>query len=244
MKKVLLAAFLLSLPFLAAAQEENTEGEEVPHGFIKEQIEQHGGFRIVSITETKGDLAIFGDNDFVETGCPKKLVEELERLRRKGLRIIDVQHTEKGSWIVIYGENDYSSSLLGHPSLYRTMRAKLLELKQKKVPIRNFSFSESGYWAIVTERSTGEEDADYSIESIGELQGFLGQQGEHGNVLAVRFSENGGIAVYETGSVHFGDVPEELLDMVSDDNAKVTAVSFSGGSWFLSFGEEEFSYDL
>ena len=236
MKRLILCLAALSAAFACMAQTD--------HSYIKQLIDERGEFRIVSMTENNGDLVVFGDNEFYETGCPEKLVAELTRIQKKGARIEDVQHTDKGSWIVVYGQNEYSTSLLGHPSLYRTLVSKLNELKQKKIPVKTLSFCEIGYWAIITEGSLSDENADSSIESIGELQGLLGQQGEHGNVLAVYFSDNAGIAVYENGVVHFGDVPQDLLDMVSSENEGVTDISFSGKSWFLSRGEADYSYDI
>lgn len=215
------------------------------HSYIKQLIDERGEFRIVSMTETKGDIVVFGDNEFYTDGSvPEKLLEELTRIQSKGIRIADVQHTDRGSWVVVYGKNDYSSSLLGHPSLYRTMVAKLNELKQKKIAIRSLSFCEIGYWAIITEGAADDENADSAIESIGELQGLLGQQGTHGNVLAVYFSGNAGIAIYENGSVQFGDISPDLLDMVSNENDEVTDISFCGKSFFLSKGESEYVYDF
>lgn len=238
MKKFLTVVAALSAAMLSCAAQSD-------HAFIKQLIDERGEFRIVSMTESKGDIVVFGDNDFHTTeGVPEKLLAELQRIQKKGERIVDVQHTDKGSWIVVYGDNDYTSSLLGHPSLYRTMVSKLNELKQKKIPIRSLSFCEVGYWAIITEGSLDDDTADSSIESIGELQGLLGQQGAHGNVLAVYFSGNAGIAVYENGSVQFGEMSADMLDMVANDNEGVTDISFCGQSWFLSKGESNYVYDF
>ena len=78
------------------------------HTYIKQLIDERGAFRIVSMTETKGDIVVFGDNEFYTTdGVPEKLLAELQRIQNKGIRIVDVQHTDKGSWIVVYGKNDY-----------------------------------------------------------------------------------------------------------------------------------------
>ena len=215
------------------------------HAYVKQLIDERGTFRIVSMTETKGDIVVFGDNEFYTTGgVPEKLLAELQRIQDKGIRIVDVQHTDQGSWIVVYGKNDYTSSLLGHPSLYRTMISKLNELKHKKIPIKSLSFCEIGYWAIITEGALDDDNADSSIESIGELQGLLGQQDAHGNVLAVYFSGNAGIAVYENGSVQFGEISPDLLDLVSNENEGVTDVSFCGKSFFLSKGETNYVYDF
>ena len=228
MKKLLLVVAALSAAILSCPG-------QTDHAYIKQLIDERGA---------EGFIALEGDNEFYTTdGVPEKLLAELQRIQKKDVRIVDVQHTDKGSWIVIYGDNDYTSSLLGHPSLYRTMVAKLNELKQKKIPIRSLSFCEVGYWAIITEGSADDENADSSIESIGELQGLLGQQGAHGNVLAVYFSGNAGIAVYENGSVQFGEISPDLLDMVANDNEGVTDLSFCGQSWFLSKGESNYAYD-
>lgn len=238
MKKLLLVATALWAAMLSCPAQSD-------HARIKQLIDERGEFRIVSMTESKGDVVVFGDNDFYATdGVPEKFLAELNRLQKKNIRIVDLQHTDSGSWIVVYGQNEYALSLVGRPFLYRTMVAKLEELKKNKIPIRNLSFCDGGYWAIITKGSANDEGADSSVESIGELQGVLGMQGEHGNLLAVYFYELSCIAVYENGSVHYGDVPEDLLDMVSNENDGVTDVSFCGKSWFLSKGELEYIYDF
>ena len=58
------------------------------------------------ITDTGGDLALNGKNDYAYTaGIPQALADALEKYHDDDDYIDDVQLTEDGEWLILVGKN-------------------------------------------------------------------------------------------------------------------------------------------
>lgn len=77
--------------------------------YIKQNISEWGGCRNVAITDTGGDLALNGKNDYAYTaGIPQALADALEKYHDDDDYIDDVQLTEDGEWLILVGKNGES----------------------------------------------------------------------------------------------------------------------------------------
>ena len=72
---------------------------------LRQQIDEWGECRNVAITETNGDLALYGKNGYANLGCPEDLNAAIKELNNQNLFIADVQLTEEGRWVILYGNN-------------------------------------------------------------------------------------------------------------------------------------------
>jgi type II secretory pathway component PulC len=71
--------------------------------YIREQISMSKKCRNVAITKANGDLMLYGDNGWAGASLPEGLPEALNALNKDGEYIDDVQITEEGSWLILYG---------------------------------------------------------------------------------------------------------------------------------------------
>ena len=85
--KTILLILTLMIPLVVFSQ-----GRE----YIRFQIKAKGECRNVAITQTNGDLMMYGKNGWASTGCPKSLTDALDELNDENQYIDDVQLTEAG----------------------------------------------------------------------------------------------------------------------------------------------------
>lgn len=81
--------------------------------YIREQITENGQCRNVAITKYNGDLMLYGRNGWAASGCPTALTNALNELNDESEYINDVQLTESGKWLILYGDNGcrYSTNI-------------------------------------------------------------------------------------------------------------------------------------
>ena len=72
---------------------------------IKQQIDEWGSCRSAALTLTGGDLVLNGFNDYACPDVPENLAVTLSQLRARGDYLDDVQLTEEGRWLILYGDN-------------------------------------------------------------------------------------------------------------------------------------------
>lgn len=97
-------AFIMALMtvFTVSLFAQNSRGRN----YIKQNISEWGGCRNVAITDTGGDLALNGKNDYAYTaGIPQALADALEKYHDDDDYIDDVQLTEDGEWLILVGKN-------------------------------------------------------------------------------------------------------------------------------------------
>lgn len=96
-------AFIMALMtvFTVSLFAQNSRGRN----YIKQNISEWGGCRNVAITDTGGDLALNGKNDYAYTaGIPQALADALEKYHDDDDYIDDVQLTEDGEWLILVGK--------------------------------------------------------------------------------------------------------------------------------------------
>lgn len=197
--------------------------------FLRQQIEKWGECKNVALTETGGDVALYGKNGYAFTGAtPSGLKNKIKELREKGTLIDDIVITESGSWLVLFGDN--GAAWEGIPS---GLENKIREFNRKKYVITSISFNDYGDWLIVSH-----EYMAYSAW-IGSL---IERGKQYGDLWAGHITHQRSVVlVFAEGYVYEGNVPTRLRRALEESNLNVYRVKFlEDGTYF--FADEEGNY--
>ena len=72
--------------------------------YVKNSIERWGSCRNVAITDRGGDIAFVGTNKCAYDRIPTSLSKQIDNLNDRAFFINDVQLSEKGRWLISYGD--------------------------------------------------------------------------------------------------------------------------------------------
>lgn len=228
MKKSILylsIAIIALASFISPTQAQDRE-------FIRKVIKEEGGCRNVAITKTNGDVALFGQNGWAATdNTPKKLCDELDRLTDKGEYIDDVQLTESGDWLILYGNNGVI-----YDGITESLEKKLIEYNKDNEVINSVTFNDNGDWIIISDDhyNTSSKRIDDIIED---------GMDDLGQVLAACITDDAIVIIYKDGYTINGNVPKSL-DRELNKSYNYYRVKVAGDAWFISDGKENYVYDM
>lgn len=223
---------ILGLSIALFAMSANTESSAQDRSYIKNAISNWGECRNVTITETNGNVAIYGANGNARQGIPSQMSDALQSLNDDGKTITDLHLTENGAWVIIYNGNG-----IWRAGITDDFEETLLECNDDGETITSVSFNDNGEWVIVSE--------EYIHSSSSEITNWLSEgSDEYGILISVCMTNNSMVAVYEEGYKFLGDVPESLKKELYKTTIDVTRVKFAGQSWFISDEEGTYSYRM
>lgn len=199
--------------------------------YIRNQIEEWGSCRNVTITLTGGDIALNWDNAYAYSGIPSDLASAIKELHNDSELIDDIQLTEDGRWLVLYGNNGFRWNNI--PSdLERTIR----QYNADREVITSVTFNDSGGWIVITSEhisASNSEIYDWIEEGIR----------EYGQLWAAHLTNDGLVLCYENGYKYMGNVPANLKQTLRETNINVYRIKFlSDGSYFIADKEGAYSY--
>ena len=202
--------------------------------YIREQIQRWGSCRLVAITRTNGNLAVYGRNGWAGTGIPLSMERELNRLNSNNEFIRDVVLTEQGRWLILYGNNGLLWD--GIPDNDPLLSA-LREYNAMSEIITSVAFNDYGEWVIITE--------NYFLASNADLQSWL-REGHAlmGVIWTVSISEDAMVAVHDDGFRYLGNVPQDLRNALRDTNVNVYFVKLAGTAWFFADFDGRYEYNM
>jgi hypothetical protein len=200
--------------------------------FLKENIKEKGACRTGSITATGPGVSIFGSNGYAYTSTtPDDLKNLIISLHDRQSKIIDVNITEAGGYVVIY--DDYGFSLRGNCP--QSFTDKLHYYNNMKEPIMSACFNDKGNWVIVTKGKFA-----YSDNYIRDF--LLKAESMYGELLSVFISNNGIVACCTYG-VLYQNVPSNLVDKLHTINFIPRVIKFTdNGLMLLTDGSSEYDY--
>jgi uncharacterized membrane protein len=200
--------------------------------FIRNEIEKHGECRNVAITETNGDLMLYGRNGWAATSCPDDLTEALNELNDNDDYISDVQLTENGSWLILYGSNGFRWNNI--PS---SLEKEMKDYNRDGEEIYSVTFNDKGDWIVIT--------SDHFSASEGWITDWL-KEGEDsfGELWAACVTDDAMVAVYESGYKYHGNVPSDLKDALRKSSIDVFRLKIAGTSWFFADKNGENDYKM
>lgn len=226
MKKNLRAFFFIAM--ILATLQSFAEGRE----YIRNSIKEWGECKNVAITKTNGDVALYGKNGSSRSDCPTGLNQKLVELNENGNTIEDVCLTERGNWIILYDDNAFWWD--GIPS---AMETKLRQYNRNGEKVTSVTFNDLGEWIIVTE--------DHIAASSTSLQDWLFEGCDsYGALWSCCITEDGCVAVYESGYYYRGNVPDDFKTALREADIDVYRAKFAGTSWFYADRSGSYHYNM
>lgn len=215
-------------------QSQNDDDDQgCDRSFVRDNIKKFGECKNVAITKSNGDLMLYGRNGYaVNECCPSDLTETIKKLNSNNELIDDVQLTENGAWLVIYGDNGIIWNNI--PS---SLENKIKEYNSNGEVINSITFNDSGDWIIITDERYCTSDADATDWlSNGEKQ--------YGELWAACLTDDGMVAVYEKGYQFTGNVPSNLKSALQKTSINVYRLKIAGTAWFFADSDGNYEYDM
>lgn len=197
---------------------------------IKNAIKRHGECRNVAITQSGGDLMIYGRNGYASKGCPSGLVNALKELHDDEEYIDDIQLTEKGKWLILYGNNGFR-----YFNIPYSLEEKIRDLNEDGEVINTATFSDDGDWIVIT-------DTKYSASSREILNWLKDGERKHGELWTAHVTDDAIVAVYEYGFKYGGKIPDGLAEAATSASFDVYRIKFAGKSWFIADKAGNYKY--
>ena len=220
---------LILLPFILFSVAVSAQNSRA---YIKEQIGIQGQCKNVAITQTNGDLMLYGGNGWAGMGLPTGLSNALHDLNNNNETLVDVQLTEYGSWLILYGNNGFRWDGIPY-SLEQTIR----EWNRENEKITSVTFNDSGDWIVISER--------YIKASSQNIQNWLAELGsKYGQIYATCITDDAIVVCLESGYGYRGNVPQSLRDALKAETRDVYRIKIAGTSWFYADSNGSYRYHM
>ena len=203
-----------------------------PLKFLKDNIKEKAACRTGAITVTGPGVSIFGSNGYAYTSTtPDDLKDLIVSLHDRQLRIVDVNITEAGGYVVIY--DDYGYSLRGNCP--QSFADRLRYYNNMKEPIMSACFNDNGNWVIVTKGKFA-----YSDNYVRDF--LLKAESMYGEILNAFISNNGMIACCTNGVLYY-NVPSTLVEKLHTLNFIPRVIKFTdNGLMLMTDGVSRYDY--
>lgn len=198
---------------------------------MESAIHNWGKCRLVAITEGNGDIAINGGNGYYQDGLPSKMLEDLEYIRGVKEHIQDITLTEKGEYVIIFGENGVRCSNNIPSQMYDALR----RMNNNRETITSAVFNDNGDWIVVS-------DETFNASSSELLNIMKKGCSEYGHMYSACLTNDGYIIIYEKGFKSGGYHPQTLIDAVNNTRMNVFTIKIAGESWF--FADKDGHYQM
>lgn len=219
---------VLAMSFIAV-----NANAQLNRNYIKNKIRAWGECRNVAITRTNGDVALYGRCGYAASNIPKGLRDELNKLNSQKAYIDDVQLTERGKWVILYGNNGAIWSA-GLPSDFVE---KIKEFNRENYIITSLSFNDKGDWVIISDK--------YYAASSTEIKNWLSEGNEkYGQIWSVCVTDDAIVAVFEGGYKFRGNISQSLQDALDNTKMDVYRLKISGSAWFFADKNGNYRYNL
>ncbi|MGL4985546.1 MAG: hypothetical protein ACRC5H_00215 [Treponemataceae bacterium] len=200
--------------------------------FIRDQIDLTGKCRNVAITETNGNLMLYGNNGWAGNFLPSGLEDALTELNSASEFINDVQITEEGSWLVLYGKNG-----LRWDGIPPSLESKLRYYNEENEVITSVTFNDIGDWIVITKNYISASDKD--------IENWLADGiSEYGKLWAACLTDDACVVVYQEGFRFLGKIPEDLKEALSETEINVYRIKIAGSCWFFADKNGFYMYNM
>lgn len=160
------------------------------------------------------------------------MTDALEELANRGEFIDDVQLTEDGRWLILYGDNGFMWNGIPYD-----LENQLREYNDNGEVITSVSFNDYGAWIVVTTK--------HVAASSSEITQWLSEgMDDYGAVWATCITDDAVVVVYERGYKFLGEIPSTLRDKLRSTSINVYRLKIAGEAWFLSDGKSKYDYRM
>lgn len=200
--------------------------------YIKDAIKDWGSCRNVAITKRNGDVAINFKNACAWQNVPQTLANALQELSDNGEFIDDVQLTDNGEWLVLYGNNGIHWS-----NIPKGLENVLRKANSDGEVITSITFNDTGAWIVISEEHFW-TSSDWWTNWLNDgLKKF-------GQIWAVCITDDAAVAVFEKGYKYDGNVPNSLKNALADTDLNVYRLKIAGTSWFFADVDGNYEYNM
>ncbi|MBR3442882.1 MAG: hypothetical protein IKG96_04415 [Bacteroidaceae bacterium] len=183
---------------------------------LRKHINKWGVCKSGTLTLERGAVAIYGSNGYFCTATVDENIKStLDDIHDAGHYIDDINITENGSFIIVYGNGKHWIGNMPN-ALMTTLHGYPLG-----TIFRSISFNESGTYAITT--STGFKSNNDNYQAF-----YDDTHEEYGHLLSVNICDDGAVFCYSSGSKYCGYIPQ---------NVDAAMNSFSGTPRFVKFNK-------
>ncbi len=200
---------------------------------IASAIRGWGRCRLVAITESNGDVAINGGNGYTSDGLPSSMLNDLKEIRDMKEVVQDITLTERGEYVIIYGNNGIRCSNGIPNAMYEVLK----DMNSKREKIISAVFNDNGEWIVISE-----EHYNASSDSIRDMMKEGAQT--YGGIYSACLTNNSLIVVFERGYRSRGDIPSSLSDAIGKTRINVYKIKLAGKSWFFADKEGQYQMSL
>ena len=206
----------------------NTDALRDSRNFILNSMRQWNQCRSVALTQTQGNAAIYGRNDYSYKDIPNSLGERIKQIVNANEYIEDINISESGGWVVITQNNAYWDRINSN------LGDKILEADRNKENILSVAFNDRGDWILVTNKKYSSSNSD--IQSW-----LLEGTNQRGTLFSVNITDDGIIAaVHDKGWRIRGNAPQDLINALNSTNLTIRRIKINDRSWF--FADENGNY--
>lgn len=212
---------LLLVALVVAA---GASAQSASRDYLREQISRWNECRNVAITKTNGDVALYGSagSGYACKDVPPSLAKTLKKLHDENKFIDDVQLTESGKWIVLFGKNS-----IRYNGIPDDLKEAIKKAQKGRETITSVTFNDAGDWILIT--------SEYVRSGSDAMQQWLSAGAQDlGMLYAACVTDDAVIAVFEEGYRYYGEVPTDLLDALRDSDIEVYRIKLAGPSWFFA----------
>ncbi len=210
------------LAFAASFVSSGYSQSECNRSFIREQIDRYGECKNVAITESNGDVMLYGINGWAATSCcPSGLQDDLRSLHDNRETINDIVLTENGNYLILYGSNGFKGR--GTPD---NLWSKITNDFRNET-VFSVTFNDNGDWIIITNNH-------YSASSSRIMDWLKDGANSYGQLWAACVTNDAMVAVFKGGYIYSGNVPESLKEALRKTNLDVYRLKIAGNSWFFA----------
>lgn len=146
--------------------------------------------------------------------------------------INDVQLTEDGSWLILWGGNGATWSNIPYD-----LEAKIRHYNDEGEVITSITFNDGGDWICITEELISASDSRV-------LDWMSDGMDEYGQVWAACVTDDAMVVVYEKGYKFMGNVPDSLKDALAETSLDVYRIKIAGSSWFFADKYGDYRYNM
>lgn len=202
--------------------------------YIRDAIKEWGECKTVAITDRGGDVAVYGSNGYATAGAlPPALIRNLKELHGADETFTDITLTEEGSWLILYGLNG-----IAYEGIPKSLEREMRTYHDRGDRITSIALNDEGDWIIISK--------EYYTSSDEEIQSFIADGAEkYGLLYAAHLSDDGLVVVYENGYKFLGNVPSDLIEILTSEPKNVYRVKFTPkGHFFISDRKGWYRYKM
>ena len=210
----------------------NTGASRESREYILNSMRQWNQCRSVALTQTQGNIAIYGRDGYSSMGVPSSLVDRLRQAINAREQIEDIHIAESGGWLL------FTLNTVYWDGIDSNLDNKLREISRNNEKVITATFNTRGEWILITDKTYSSSSSD--------IQNWLTQgYNERGGIISVSITDDGVItSVHERGWRIRGSAPQALINALNSSNLDFKRIKICGTAWFFADNNGSYSCSI